>query len=126
MGGENEFSCKGFVSYPRDVTQWASPAPDVSPTQSVETLHLSEMYVLKVLESIKGIYCKYCVAANTVSNLAGKGFLALSGPFETVLCLLESPKRNPALTRVNSKILVSWGVGERKEGWRSPSVLHMT
>lgn len=55
MGGVNEFSCKGFMSSPCDVTQWASPEPGTPPTSSVETLHLSKVCALKVLESIKGI-----------------------------------------------------------------------
>lgn len=84
MGGANEVSCKGFVSSPCDVTQWASPEPGAPPKQSVETLHLFKICALKVLESLKGIYCKYCVATNTVSNLVGKGFLALAGPFVTM------------------------------------------
>lgn len=125
MGEANVFSCKGFVSSPRDVIQWASPEPDAPPTQSVETLHLSKMCALKVSESIKGIYCKYCVAATTVSNLVGEGFVALAGPFITVFGFLESHKRNSALTEVNNKILLSWGAGKWKEGWSSPNMLHM-
>ena len=112
MGGGNEFSCKDFVSSPYDMTQRASPEPDAPPAQLVKTLHLSKMCALKVLESIKGIYCKYCVAANTVSNLVGKGFMGLAGPFVTGFCFLESHKRNCALTKVNSKIPASWGAGE--------------
>lgn len=53
-GGENEFSCTGFVSSPGYVTQWALPEPNAPPTQSVEIPPVSKMHVFKTSESIKG------------------------------------------------------------------------
>lgn len=87
-------------------------------------LHLSKICAFKALKNSKGNYCKYYIVVNEVSNLLGKGFLSLAGPFVILFYFLESHKRNSAVTKANSKILVIWRVGERKEGWSSSNILH--
>lgn len=124
-GGANKFSCKGNVHL--SLVMWLNGLYQnlMLHLQSVTTFHLSKMCALKVLETIKGICYKYCVAANTVSSLVGKGFAVLAGPLVTVSCFLESHKRNTAVIKVNSKIWSSWRVGKQNNGWHSLNMLHM-
>lgn len=94
-------------------SSWASPEPDAPPTESSSVQDVCSQGLGGVS---RGIHCKYCIAQTIVNNPVGKSFVALAGPFVTVFCFLESHKRNSALSKVNSKILVSRGVGEWKEG----------